>query len=115
MKRVMLALIAVAVVGTFAASAEAGGRYRRAVRRAYYAPVVVRPRYVAPVHVHVARPVVVARPVYVPRRVYVAPPVFVARPVYSYGIPAPVHVPYGAYYGGGVHVHTPGLGLHISY
>lgn len=51
MKKVILAMVAVAVVGFCSTSAEAGHRYaRRVVRGRVYAPVVrVRPRYVAPV------------------------------------------------------------------
>ena len=102
MKKVMLALMAVAMLGACTAAAEAGW-FRRAARRSYYAPVVVRPHYVAPV--------------YVARPVYVAPPVYVARPAYRYyGAPAGVYVRGGGYYsGGGVRVHTPGFGLSISY
>ena len=107
MKKIILALAAVAMVGVCTASAEAG-RWGRVARRAYYAPVVVRPRYVAPV--------VVARPVYVAPRVYVAPPVYRVRPAYNYYGPGSVYVRGGgAYYGGAVRVRTPGFGLSISY
>lgn len=100
MKKLMLALVAVSMIGMFASTAEAG-RWRW--RRSYYPPVVVRP-YVAPVYV--SRPVVVA-----PRPVYVAPSPVIYRQYYS---PTSVYVRSG-YYGGGVRVNTPGFGLHISY
>jgi hypothetical protein len=101
MKKVMLALVALVVVGMFAVPAEAG-RWRW--RRAYAPPVVVRP-YVAPVYV--------ARPTYVVPPVVVARPVFTA-PAYRYYGPSSVYVG-RSYYGGGVQVRTPGFGLRISY
>ncbi len=109
MKKVMLALAVVSIVGACTATSEAGWRYRRAVRASYFAPVVVAPRYVAPA------PIVVARPILAPP--ILAPRVYVPRPYYSYfGAPAGVFVRGGGYYyGGSVQVHTPGLGLSISY
>jgi hypothetical protein len=105
MKKILLALLAVALVGICSSSAEAGWRYRWAPRRFYAPPVVVRPHYVAPV--------------YVARPVYVAPPVPFVAPVYryhSYYGPTSVQVRSGSYYyPGGVRVRTPGFGLSISY
>jgi len=99
MKKVLLVLVVVGMLGACTASAEAGWRYRWGVRRPFVAPVVVRPRVVAPV--------VVRRPV------FVAPPVHVVRPVVPFFGPAVV--PVRSFYGGGVHVQSPGFGLHISY
>ncbi len=103
MKKVILAMVAVAVVGFCSTSAEAGHRYaRRVVRGRVYAPVVrVRPRYVAPVVAPVA-PVIVRRPAY----------------IYDYGLyraPSVIVGPRGYYYGSGVHVRVPGFGLDIRY
>ncbi len=106
MKKVILALVAVAVVGWCTASAEAGHRYgRRAVRTAWYPPVVrVQPRFVAPVVVPVARPMVA--------------PVIVRRPAYYYDpflYRGPSIFVGGGYHGSGVHVRVPGFGLDVRY
>ncbi len=100
MKKMVLVLAAVAVVGFCTPSAEAGRYYRRAVRGVRVAPVVrVRPVYVAPV----------VRPVYVQRPAY----------IYDYGYYRPrtsVIVGGGPYYyGGGVQVRVPGFGLNVRY
>ncbi len=102
MKKLFLALVAVAVVGLCTTSAEAGWRYgRRAVR---YAPVVrVAPRYVAPVIGPVVGPVVVRRPAYIYDYPYYRAPVSV---IVGGG---------GYYYGGGVRVRVPGFGLDVRY
>ena len=110
MKKVLLALLAVTLLGVGTTSAQAGWwRYRRAF--VPVAPVVVRPAYVAPVYV--------ARPVYVAPPIVTGPIVVPSRPIYrynSYYAPTSVQVRRGSYYyPGGVQVRTPGLGLSISY
>jgi hypothetical protein len=105
MKKIMLALLATALLATTVSTAEAAGRwryvrpavvYRPAVR---VAPVRVVPRYVGPV-----------LPLYTARPYYVSP--------YRYNYFAPgagVIVDRGYYRGGGVIVRTPGFGLNIGY
>ena len=97
MKKVLLALAVVAIIGMSVSTAEAGrGRYRRGyVTYGRAVPVVtVRPRYYAPVYV--------ARPY---------------GPVYGYyGPRTGVYVRSGGYYrGGGVIVNTPGFGLNLRF
>jgi len=108
MKKVILAVAAIAMLSVCTSSADAGWRrYRRAVVGPVVAPVV------APV---VVRPYVA--PVYVARPTYVVPPVVVPRPVYTYGSyygPTRVRVRSVPVYGGGVRIQTRGFGLNISY
>ncbi len=110
MKNILLGTAAFLLVAMVANSAQAGWRYYRWRPLAPVAPVVVRPAYVAPVYV--ARPVYVAPPVMVP-------PIVVPQRVYHYGGyygPTSVQVRSGSYYyPGRVQVHTPGVGLSISF
>jgi hypothetical protein len=105
MKKILLAIVAVALVGMAVSKAEAGrwGYGRPAVAYGWVrplGPVVVAPRYY--------------RPAYVARPLYYAP---YAAP-YGYGY-APwrtgVVVQQDYYGGGGVIVRTPGFGLNIRY
>ncbi|MHB0955229.1 MAG: hypothetical protein ACYC0X_02515 [Pirellulaceae bacterium] len=100
MKKILLTLLAVALLVMTASTAEAD-RWRRG-RPGFYRPlgppVRVVPRYYGPVY-----PVYPARPYYV-------------RPYgYDYyGLGPRVYVP-GGYYGGEVLLRTPGFGLSIGY
>ena len=102
MKKILLAIVAMTLVGMTVSKAEAGRwGYGRPVVSYGWArpmgPVVVAPRYY--------RPAYVARPTY-----YYGP--------YRYGYPAlrtGVFVQGDYYGGGGVIVRTPGFGLNIRY
>ena len=102
MKKILLAIVAMSLVGMTVSKAEAGrwGYGRPVVSYGWVrpiGPVVVAPRYY--------RPAYVARPTY-----YYGP--------YRYGYPAlrtGVFVQGDYYGGGGVIVRTPGFGLNIRY